>query len=401
MLYFLPVFDVRVLDDNLAPRELNTDVVYPRLRSYSEIAKILVLSRIPRMYKNKRLSENEKRRRQIVETYSAIVQGTNQLNISKLNLFLSSSSEADKSFLCGNSSVQHKSKSRLSNLHAQHSVDDSWEGCVAIATSRRHWTEQYIVLTKSEMTFFCSADSKKIVHRVALNSIVSVQPMRIEEVPMSGFSFLQVETFSRVYYLMVHSDMQLNEWIQAFITLLGGQIMRSPFDTVHGSLESPLGHTQLSGAEDELYIAKSSCWKLDKKRIFNYRRIIFNPHGLVDKWRNVPPNDLMESVLSTAFEISQFEEPVKNGNTEHRLTFLWVKFLDEISLLQTVNVSLLSERERVVFFLNLYHVMIIHGHMTIGPPPAWNYWNAFFNHITYLIGYEVVSVADVDHNLLR
>jgi hypothetical protein len=160
-------------------------------------------------------------------------------------------------------------------------------------------------------------------------------------------------------------------------------------------------HAQLSEAEDELYIAKSSCWKLDKKRIFNYRRIVFNPHGLVDKWRNIPPNDLMESILSTAFEISHFEQPVRNGNTEHRLTVLWVKFLDEISLLQTVNVSLLSERERVVFFLNLYHVMVIHGHMTIGPPPAWNYWNAFFNHITYLIGYEVVSIADVDHNLLR
>jgi hypothetical protein len=228
--------------------------------------------------------------------------------------------------------------------------------------------------------------------------------MRLEEVPMSGFSFLQVETFSRVYYLMVRSDMQLNDWIQAFITLLGGQIMRSPFESTTGSsspLETPLGLSQLSEAEDELYIAKSSCWKLDKKRIFNYRRIIFNPHGLVEKWRNVSPNTLIEGILTTAFAISHYEQPAKNNNTEQQLTLLWVRFLDEISLLQTVNLSSLSESERIAFFLNLYHVMVIHGHMTIGPPPAWNYWNAFFNHITYLIGYEVVSIADVDHNLLR
>jgi hypothetical protein len=40
---------------------------------------------------------------------------------------------------------------------------------------------------------------------------------------------------------------------------------------------------------------------------------------------------------------------------------LWITFLDEICLLQTLNISILSEKERAVLLLNLFHIMVIHG----------------------------------------
>ena len=55
---------------------------------------------------------------------------------------------------------------------------------------------------------------------------------------------------------------------------------------------------------DYLYLAKSACWKLDKKRIFNYRRIIFNPVYLPDRYKNIVPSDLVESILSAAAFLS-------------------------------------------------------------------------------------------------
>lgn len=33
---------------------------------------------------------------------------------------------------------------------------------------------------------------------------------------VAGYSFFQIETFSRVHYLMVRSDRQLQEWVRAF-----------------------------------------------------------------------------------------------------------------------------------------------------------------------------------------
>ena len=80
---------------------------------------------------------------------------------------------------------------------------------------------------------------------------------------------------------------------------------------------------------------------------------------------------------------------------------MWIKFLDEISLLQTINISILSEKERVAFFLNLYHAMVIHGSLVVGPPPSWNTWNAFYNNISYIFGYEMLSIAEIEHNILR
>lgn len=382
---------------------LQIDATCPRLRAYSEVAKLFPLSAIPRMYKNKRLAPNEKRRRQIVETYRTLVKQSNPAVLAKVNHFLGQVSEADRAFLCGNLAVVHKSSKSTKHqqqLQPQQSAEDSWEGCVALATSRRHWTEQYVVLTKADLSFFRNAESKKPTLKIPLSAIGCVQPVRPEEAPMAGFSFLQIETFARVYVVMVRSDMQLNEWVQAFITLLGGNVMRSPFEqnraaaTATATVDAS-GPTVMD-ADEDLYVAKSACWKLDKRRIFNYRRIVFNPQNLPERWRHFHPNALIESIAVTASSIS-----LSLNQQQQPSAKLWVKFLDEISLLQTVNVSVLSERERIVFFLNLYHVMVMHGHMAMGPPPSWNYWNAFFNNFTYLVGYEVMSTADVDHNLLR
>jgi hypothetical protein len=149
---------------------------------------------------------------------------------------------------------------------------------------------------------------------------------------------------------------------------------------------------------------------------------------------------------------------------------LWGSFLDELSVLQIVNITALPQKERAVFFLNLYHVMVtslpflalpclaflfvtlhaslsircaavpyntipyhamlynaipyitthsnaphamyfnaipcyapqvIHGSLVIGPPPSWSSWPSFFNNIAYLLSFDVVGIAEVEHNLLR
>ena len=120
----------------------------PRLRSFAEIGKIVHLSAIPRLHMNKRLSVNEKRRRQIVETLKAIILQNNQALVAKLYTFLQPLTEYDQSFLLHDSNdKKNVAKLRGSNGHSGH------EGKVALATSRRHFSEQYLVLTKNECLF--------------------------------------------------------------------------------------------------------------------------------------------------------------------------------------------------------------------------------------------------------
>jgi hypothetical protein len=398
ILYFIPLPEghERPATTN-SPEDI--DHKAPRLRPFSEIAKVLNMVPIPRMHKNRRLSSLEKRRRQVVESYRVLLKSDpSGAAMARFVSFLGQPAAADRDYLDGNTSVAQRTK------HKGPNDVESWEGCIGLATSRRHWVEYYLVLNKSEMGLFRKHHSSRAslprrpAMRIHMSSIVSVQPMRFQDIPLQGFSFFQVETFARVYYFMVRSDIQLQQWIEGFVHFLGKEVLTSPFDESYLAQAAQTGQpvsTRFSDPDGEAYLAKSACWKLDKKRILNYRRIVFNPAAMPAKYAQLSPNELIESVLANALLLANTDSNNKSNALQ------WVRFMDEISWLQAINVTKLSENERIAFFLNLYHVMVLHGSLVVGPPPAWNHWNAFFNNITYLFGYEIISISDVDFNILR
>lgn len=403
VLYFIPLPESHERSATVSVAGDELDLHAPRLRPFSEIAKILPLVPIPRMHKNKRLSSLEKRRRQVVESYRVLLRSDpSSVPYARFMAFLNQVTPADRDYLEGNTSVQQ-------HVRQQRGGQDScWEGCVGMATSRRHWVEYHLLLNRTEACFYHKQHNNRASQRVPrrpalrinMSQVVSVQPMRFQDIPLQGFAFFQVETFSRVYYFMVRSDIQLHEWIEAFVSILGKDVLHSPFDENYysssgaGSGSNTPASARFSEPDGGAYLAKSACWRLDKKRIFNYRRIIFNPAAMSSKYAGMSPNAFIEAILANVLFLS-------NADSNKTNAFQWVKFMDEISWLQTINVSKLPENERVAFFLNLYHVMVLHGSLVVGPPPAWNYWNAFFNNITYMFGYEIISIADVEHNILR
>lgn len=402
----------------------------PRLRTYSDIVKHLQMVAIPKLHKNKRLSSLEKRRRQVAESYRTIIKSTglpNQLtNIESLHAsakkyfhFLYNVNDIDKNFLSGNIQLYIKPQKDGSNMY---------EGHVALALSRRHFFEQYMTLNKQYLSFKSSVDSKKVSIMIKTEAIVSVQSLRQENCLLPDhFGYLQIETWSRVYYLLVRSDIQVNEWLQAFISILGNHCLNSPYRSVyfeksHASIDNtkivgfgptistPL-HSNNSNAfsildrEDLVYYARPNCWKLDRKRrIYNYRRILFRKlydNSLVHHGSNVinpttmSPNSIIEHILRHAFYLVNAIQHNTVNDAD------WVKFWDDISLLQVIDLSNLNETQRLAFFLNLYHVMILHGSLLYGPPPVWNHWHAFFNHICYMVNFEVMSIAEIEYCILR
>ena len=49
----------------------------------------------------------------------------------------------------------------------------------------------------------------------------------------------------------------------------------------------------------------------------------------------------------------------------------WIDFLNQLSYIQYINITTLNECEKTALLLNLYHVMIIHVSLIIGPPASW------------------------------
>ena len=360
------------------------DNLTPRLRPYTEISKNLTTVPIPKLYKNKKLSTTEKKRRHVVESYkqslSLLSTSPTSPSSSKMITFLNNLSDFDRSFLGHQINVIHRERNRAGL--------ETFEGTAAIAQDRRHWMEQYMVVTKAEMSFYKNADAKRVTSKIALSSILGIRPMKTEELPFQGFCFFQVETFARVYYFMVRTEQLLDDWMKALTSFLGQNIVLT--GNMHSSSVPNLAEP------DGTYLANHPSWKLDKKRLFNCRNLVFNPLGLPRRIRDMHPCKLVEGILSKCFTLSALEA---NGLASD--TVNWLVFMEELSALQTVDISLLNETEKVAFLLNLYHLMVLHGSLIIGPPPSWSSWQSFFNTVTYSLSFDIVSIAELEHNMLR
>eukprot|EP00981_Chlorochromonas_danica_P015379 scaffold11846_cov149-Ochromonas_danica.AAC.10 len=360
------------------PREVaallrEADTASFRLRSYSEISKKFPIT--TNIRKKGSWSATESRRRRVAATLQSLAVSHD----SRLRPFLAPLSDADLRFLGGNSVVEEEEK--------------LWRGRVAVALSRRHWTEQVMVLTPDRLVLCRRREIKRVSVSLPLTEVLGVRPLDQAHCPLTGPAFLEIETHARVFTLMIYSDLQLNGWMQAFMTL--GLLSGS--NTLYRSTPSGILRTPSRGLnprevhKEEVYIARPPCWKMDKKRVFNYRRILFKGQELPE---NTSPNELIECILQSTFTLY---EKAGSGKAEEPD---WQKFWNDVSLLQTISLVGLNVKQRLAFFLNLYHLLFLHGCLLFGPPPSWNL-NAFFNNITYIVSFERISLADIELNVLR
>ncbi|XP_066563635.1 uncharacterized protein LOC136751744 [Amia ocellicauda] len=77
------------------------------------------------------------------------------------------------------------------------------------------------------------------------------------------------------------------------------------------------------------------------------------------------------------------------------------RYCDLAVQLQRVELHALSREEKLAFFINIYNVLVIHGHLRLGSPQ--NVWQRyrFFNYVSYLIGGAVFTLQDIENGVLR
>ena len=69
--------------------------------------------------------------------------------------------------------------------------------------------------------------------------------------------------------------------------------------------------------------------------------------------------------------------------------------------LQTVEVEAMNTPSKLAFFINIYNVLTLHGHVVHGPPSSSYKRSWFFSNTCYNIGGHVLSLEDVEHGVLR
>ena len=357
----------------------NTDAFACRLRSHNEIREKFPMVPIPKLHKNKKMSLSEKRRRQVVESYKAAI-AKGSLG-GAINSLLQFETDNDRKFLSMHST--RKSKAR----------DDSvWEGNVAFALSNRFWTECFLVITPSEAILFKYQNARQIRLQIPIENMMRAKSMRTDEVPFEGgYAFLKIESLARVFYFLLKNERVLVD-IKTALAAVGV----TSDAAVH-----------VADADDTFpyHLDRPPAWKLGKKMLYNSRRILFTTTGVPQHLRCRTPCELVEVLLAKAINLSTLWvsrgiAPITSVK-KHELIKLWVEFLDELSVLQVLDIPSLSECERAALFLNLFHIMVIHGSLVLGPPQSRSSWQPFFNDVAYLISFDVVSISEVEHNILR
>lgn len=342
----------------------------------SEFERYFPVSRLTRLSKIKRISGPEKQRRQLVESYKTLLTKPD----ASVNNFFSSTTDGDKHFL-GMAVI------KISNSKKAGDADrEVWEGSVALATDRRHWVESFLQLSSTELAISKLVGARKTFQRISLGSILRVRAMAPREVPMDMYSFFCVETFARTYYFMVRSAKQLDAWLQ----IIGSAIQRKDDGL---SVAVPKPSLPLPNLVEEIYFGKSDAWKFEKRRLLNYRNIFFRPSGLPEDLASLSAAQLSQGLLEKVFSIAQ----VDGGGDIAQ----WISFMNWASALQVVDFTALSGADKIAVYLNVFHSMVLHAMIVIGPPASWSSWPSFFNFFSYMICFDFISMSEFEHNILR
>lgn len=196
---------------------------------------------------------------------------------------------------------------------------------------------------------------------------------------------MAIETIGRSFYLMFASENERDSWFDLIPQLKEGR--QGDTDSVSsnesGSTTAPM--VEIGNPADE-FMHNSSMWDCKHRRILNCRQFSLCCQTSGDALQ------LVENALVRGFELAEdsFDDSGRR-----------VAFLDSVAALKQANVHNLAEDSRLVFFLNLYHVMIIHAFLVLGPPDSALQWISYFKNISYQVSDEIFSITELEHCIIR
>lgn len=249
-------------------------------------------------------------------------------------------------------------------------------GFMARALSEFHWREEFVQLFDDHMAFFHPLNSKPSF-RIYCNSVIEIEKIDDGKGPrFAGYSFLQVETLGRTVYLMFSKKPDRDSWADA---------LQGAVEATNKNEPTGISLTDIDDPSDQ-FLHKSTMWDCKERRVLNCRHFSFGAPS-----SDLNPTKLVESALTLGGEA---QESSQDGSK-------LIAFLDAVAALKDVDVFALSEEERLAFFLNLFHVMIIHAYLLLGPPTSNFKFVAMFEMVSYQLCDDIFCFAELEHSIIR
>jgi hypothetical protein len=181
---------------------------------------------------------------------------------------------------------------------------------------------------------------------------------------------------------MLRSQTDLTAWKEAI------EEHRPKSDGSNRTMTSFTNHLIEVDEPSAEFLQASPMWDCSKRKLLNSRKFSFRSPPKTD-----PKSTL--ALAETALRKATALEPKGPGDSD------LIEFLDCTSALKDADAHSLNEEERFAFFLNVYHVMIMHAFIVLGRPDSSFKWLSYFKNTAYQCADDIFSIAELEHNIIR
>ncbi|KAG5185203.1 hypothetical protein JKP88DRAFT_180632, partial [Tribonema minus] len=145
------------------------------------------------------------------------------------------------------------------------------------------------------------------------------------------------------------------------------------------------------------FMQRKSEWRGKNRYILNCRRLHpTTADGAPPEPLEAPPEQFVSDLLRRVMKLQA--DGVLEGGGSAAL----VEFLDGTAQLRWLDLSGPGDpSERLALFLNLYHVLLMHAHLLVGPPGSALKAASYFNSLSYEVAGDVLSLAELEHGVIR
>ncbi|KAJ0400820.1 hypothetical protein P43SY_008608 [Pythium insidiosum] len=276
---------------------------------------------------------------------------------------------------------------------------------VVRAVTSTHWRHEWLTLDKghrelrffrmmaSSSSFSISLDKILIVERdapIRSQRKTTTAPFDSDDDEVQLF-WLHIGLLEKCHHIAFATPEELQHWLT---------VIRSEVEGFGCSMKSQLQQPIMKsseGIEAASFFTDSTSKSRGAKRCVLNDRCEFLLHAFRTASSSMwSPNDIVARNLKTVISLQR--RKLDAFSTQDL-----IEFLDAVCALKWVNLSTVvaDETERKVFFLNLYHLMLIHASVLGFLPKSITQWSKFFNGVSYNIGGMYFSIAEIEHGIIR
>ncbi|GLE06545.1 hypothetical protein PINS_up015871 [Pythium insidiosum] len=279
---------------------------------------------------------------------------------------------------------------------------------VVRAVTSTHWRHEWLTLDKShrELRFFRMMASSSSFS-IPLDKVLIVDrdaPIGSRRRSLSTAQSVDTaEDDIQLFWLHIGlpgenaiiSPLRRSEELQQWLTVIRREVEGFGC-SMKSQLQQPIMKSS-EGIEAASFFTDSSSKSRGAKRCVLNDRCEFLLHAFRTASSAMwSPNDIVARNLKTVISLQR--RKLDAFSTQEL-----IEFLDAVCALKWVNMSsvVADETERKVFFLNLYHLMLIHASILGFLPKSITQWSKFFNGVSYNVGGMYFSIAEIEHGIIR